>query len=76
MESVLKSIFPTNNLIQTISRYVSFLHGHRQNRGRLDPRALKCAFVSIYQLKQLQMSSSSITKKLLTQTGPKSSNYC
>ena len=35
----------TNNLIPRIFGCMSFVHVHSQNRGKLDPRALKCVFV-------------------------------
>ena len=35
----------TNNLVPRIFGCLSFVHVHSQNRGKLDPRALKCVFV-------------------------------
>lgn len=48
MESLTK-FFPnfsaSNNLIPRIFGSVAFVHVHSQNRGKLDPRALKCVFI-------------------------------
>ena len=45
---VLSSFYPnlstTNNLKPWIFGCVSFVHIHSQNKGKLDPRALRCVF--------------------------------
>ena len=47
---VLSTFYPTltttNNFVPLVFGYVSFVHVHGPNRGKLDPRALKCVFVS------------------------------
>ena len=35
----------TNNLVPRVFGCVSFVHVHSQNKGKLDPKALKCVFV-------------------------------
>ena len=46
---ILSTFYPnlhtTNNLVPRIFGCVAFVHVHNQNRGKLDPRALKCVFV-------------------------------
>ena len=46
---ILMTFYPdlhtSNNLVPRIFGCVSFVHVHSQNRGKLDPRALKCVFV-------------------------------
>ena len=46
---ILSTFYPnlhtTNNLVPMIFGFVAFVHVHNQNRGKLDPRALKCVFV-------------------------------
>nr|XP_019703534.2 uncharacterized protein LOC105038855 isoform X1 [Elaeis guineensis] len=46
---ILSTFYPdlntTNNLVPRIFGCVSFVHIHSQNRGKLDPKALKCIFV-------------------------------
>ncbi|KAJ9543952.1 LOW QUALITY PROTEIN: hypothetical protein OSB04_023659 [Centaurea solstitialis] len=50
---VLCSFYPnisiSNNLVPRIFGCVSFVHIHSQERGKLDPRALKCVFRDIRQ---------------------------
>ena len=47
---ILINFFPnfneSNNLIPRILGSVAFVHLHSQNRGKLDPRALRCIFIS------------------------------
>eukprot|EP00261_Vitis_vinifera_P038781 XP_019080024.1 PREDICTED: uncharacterized protein LOC109123752 [Vitis vinifera] len=46
---ILSTFYPnlhtTNNLVPRIFGCVAFVHVHNQNKGKLDPRALKCVFV-------------------------------
>ena len=46
---ILSTFYPnlhtTNNLVPRIFGCVAFVHVHNQNRGKLDPRALKCVFL-------------------------------
>ena len=46
---ILSTFYPnlhtTNNLVPRIFGCVAFVHVHNQNRGKLDPWALKCVFV-------------------------------
>ena len=46
---ILSTFYPnlhtTNNLVPRIFGCVAFVHVHNQNRGKLDPQALKCVFV-------------------------------
>ena len=46
---ILSTFYPnlhtTNNLVLWIFGCVAFVHVHNQNRGKLDPRALKCVFL-------------------------------
>ena len=46
---ILSTFYPnlhtTNNLVPRIFGCVTFVHVHNQNRGKLDPWALKCVFL-------------------------------
>ena len=39
---------PTNHLIPKIFGCVFFVHAHSPNRGKLDPRAVKCIFLGYF----------------------------
>ena len=69
---ILINFFPnfnaSNNLIPQIFGSVAFVHVHSQNRGKLDPRSLRCIFISYSSTQEGYKCFHPPTRKFLVST--------